>query len=439
MNQDAFYSLSEQLCAGLRGDEHLFCSLDAESSDFVRLNCNRIRQAGAVRSAVLGLNLISGARQAEASCDLSGELEQDLTLARGLLARLREHLAHVPDDPYLNYSTEPSLSDCRVGETPPDAGAAVADLLTAAAGLDLVGIWASGGISTGLASSIGHRHWHASTSFNLNWSTYLESDKAVKASYSGLTWELGILVDKLAAMRQGLAVMARPARVITPGRYRAYLAPAAVAELMNMLAWGGFDLKSHRTRQTPLLKLVRGERSFDPRVTIREEQDRGLTPAFTGDGFIQPGRVTLIDQGRFGQCLVDARDAKEYGEPVNAAAGSPASVGLDPGELAPADVLARLDTGLWIGNLWYCNWSDPNVARVTGMTRFGTWWVERGRIEAPVKVMRFDDSLYHLLGDRLEGLTTARDLLMDPQTYEGRGTDSALLPGVLVGGIELAL
>ena len=439
MNQDAFYSLSEQLCAGLRGDEHLFCSLDAESSDFVRLNRNRIRQAGAVRSAVLGLNLISGARQAEAACDLSGELEQDLTLARGLLARLRERLAHVPDDPYLNYSTEPSVSDCWVGETPPDAGAAVADLITAAAGLDLVGIWASGEISAGLASSIGHSHWHASTSFNLDWSAYLESDKAVKASYSGLTWEPGVLAGKLEAMRQGLAVMARPARVITPGRYRAYLAPAAVAELMGMLAWGGFDLKSHRTRQTPLLKLIRGERAFDPRVTIREEQDRGLTPVFTGDGFIQPGRVTLIDQGRFGHCLVDSRDAKEYGEPVNAAGGSPASVGLDPGELAPADVLARLDTGLWIGNLWDCNWSDPNDARVTGMTRFGTWWVEQGRIEAPVKVMRFDDSLYHLLGDRLEGLTTERDLLMDPQTYEGRSTESALLPGALVGGIELAL
>jgi predicted Zn-dependent protease len=80
-----------------------------------------------------------------------------------------------------------------------------------------------------------------------------------------------VLAEKLAAMRQGLAVMARPARVITPGRYRAYLAPAAVEELMGMLAWGGFDLKSHRTRQTPLLKLIRGERAFDPRFQGRQD------------------------------------------------------------------------------------------------------------------------------------------------------------------------
>ena len=261
----------------------------------------------------------------------------------------------------------------------------------------------------------------------------------MKASYSGLRWDAQVLAGKLTAMRDGLAVMRRPARVIPPGRYRAYLAPAAVEELMGMLAWGGFDLKSHRTRQTPLLKLVRGERAFNPGVTIHEEQDRGLTAGFTGDGFLTPDRVTLIDGGRFGHCLVDARDAKEYGVPVNAAGGTPASVGLDPGEIAPTEVLARLDTGLWIGNLWYCNWSDPNDCRVTGMTRFGTWWVEHGEIQAPVQVMRFDDSLYHLLGDRLEGLTAERELLMDCGTYDGRSTDSALLPGILVAGIELAL
>ncbi len=439
MNQEAFYRLAERLFAQLQGAEHLFCGLGCESSDFVRLNHDRIRQAGAVRAAALGLNLIDGGRQAEASCDISGDLDEDLGRARHLLGRLRERIVHVPADPYLNFSTEPTGSERWVGEDLPDARAAVSEVMAAAAGLDLVGIWASGEIREGLASSIGHRHWYGGRSFNLDWSCYLEADKAVKAGYSGLTWEPAVLARKLAELRQGLEVMGRPARVIAPGRYRAYLAPSAVAELTNMLAWGGFDLKSHRTRQTPLLKLVLGERAFDPRVGIHEEQDRGLTAGFTAEGFTKPDRVTLIEAGRFGRCLVDARDAKEYGEPVNAAGGSPESVGLDPGDLAQAQVLARLDTGLWIGNLWYCNWSDPNDCRVTGMTRFGTWWVEHGEIVAPVAVMRFDDSLYHLLGDRLEGLTRERELLMDAGTYEGRSTESALLPGVLVLGIELAL
>lgn len=152
-----------------------------------------------------------------------------------------------------------------------------------------------------------------------------------------------------------------------------------------------------------------------------------------------PPRVDLIAEGRLAQCLVDARAAKEYGEPVNAAGPDPRSLGMAPGHLESARVLEELGTGLWIGHLWYSNWSDPNECRVTGMTRFGTFWVEDGEIIEPVKVMRFDDSLYHLLGDRLEGITREPELMLSAQTYDGRSTESQLLPGLLVAGIDLTL
>ena len=439
MNQDAFFALFERLESELTGAEVLFANLDAEFSDFVRLNRDRIRQAGHVGSAAIGLNLIDGARQAEGACGLTGDLSLDLTRVRHLLDRLRERVQHLPDDPYLNYSTEPTQSHRCVEGQAPAAAEAVGELVAAAEGLDLVGIWASGDILEGLASSIGHRHWHQSRSFNLDWSLYLETDKAVKSGYSGFDWDPGVLRDKLAEMREGLRILARPSTAIDPGRYRAYLAPAAVHELTDMLAWGGFGLKSHRTHQTPLLKLVRGERAFDARFDLHEEHARGLTASFTPEGFLKPAQVGLIVTGRYASCLVDARDAKEYGEPVNAASDAPESLAMQGGDLPQAEVLARLDTGLFIGNLWYCNWSDTNDCRVTGMTRFGTYWVEDGEIQSPVKVMRFDDSLYHLFGDRLEALTRERDLILSAQTYDGRSTASALLPGVLVSGIELAL
>ena len=73
------------------------------------------------------------------------------------------------------------------------------------------------------------------------------------------------------------------------------------------------------------------------------------------------------------------------------------------------------------------------------MTRFGTFWVEDGELMAPVNVMRFDDSLYHWLGDRLEGLTKDRELILSAETYGGRSTGSYLLPGLLINGIDLAL
>ncbi len=36
----------------------------------------------------------------------------------------------------------------------------------------------------------------------------------------------------------------------------AFFAPGALQELADLLAWGGFGLKSHRTAQTPLMRLA---------------------------------------------------------------------------------------------------------------------------------------------------------------------------------------
>jgi predicted Zn-dependent protease len=439
MNRDDFHGLAERLFRRLRREELAFCNLSGETSDFARLNKNRIRQAGGVRSLALALDLIEGRRQAQGVCELSGDAQADLARAGRLLERLRERLPHVPDDPYLNYSATPDEGEHRVGAGPPDAGEAIRELHRAAEGLDLVGIWASGEVVDGLASSLGHRHWHASTSFNLDFSCYLRGDKAVKANLSGVDWEPRALADKLSSVRRDLEVMDRAARSIPPGRYRAYLAPAAVAELADMLAWGGFGLKDHRTSQTPLLRLALGQRRLGECVTLREEHARGLVPRFTPEGFEKPASITLVAAGRFRDCLVDARSGKEYGVPVNTAGEYPESLAMDPGDIPASEIHERLGTGLYIGNLWYLNYADRNDCRITGMTRFATYWVEDGRPVAPVDVMRFDDSLYHLLGERLEGLTRERELLISPETYEGRCGSSALLPGMLVSGIDLAL
>lgn len=438
MKRDAFFDLADRLAGGLRSGEVLFCNLDGEDSDFVRLNRNRVRQAGSLFRRSLDLNLIDGRRQVAGYCELAGDPLQDRVLAGALLGRLRERLPHVPEDPYLDYSIQPTSSERTLGGNLPDAGQAVSELIDGAGDMDLVGILASGDVLSGLASSLGHRHWHRSASFNLDWSCYLEKDKAVKAGYSGFDWDSARLAEKLDGVRRALEIMGRPARTITPGGYRAYLAPHAVQELMDMLAWGGFDLKSHRTAQTPLLRLVEREKALDPRITIREEHARGLTPGFTSEGFDKPDRVDLVLDGEYRDCLVDSRSGKEYGAVVNAGSEYPESLALDAGETPRSEVLERLGTGLYIGNLWYLNYADRNDCRITGMTRFGTFWVENGELVAPVDVMRFDDSLYHLLGDRLEGVTQERELILSASTYERRSTASSLLPGIMVGGIELA-
>jgi len=138
---------------------------------------------------------------------------------------------------------------------------------------------------------------------------------------------------------------------------------------------------------------------------------------------------------------VSPRSAREYGVRTNGANSgeTPESLDLAAGALPEADSLAALDTGLYIGNLWYLNFSDRSACRLTGMTRFASFWVEGGRIRAPLNVMRFDDTAYRILGENLEALTRERDLVPDDNTYGERSTVSMRTPGALVRDLALTL
>ena len=109
------------------------------------------------------------------------------------------------------------------------------------------------------------------------------------------------------------------------------------------------------------------------------------------------------------------------------------------GELRADDALDALGDGLMVGNLWYTNYSDRPACRITGMTRFATFWVERGRIVAPVDVLRFDDTLYRMLGANLEALTRETELLLSPDSYRSRQLASTNLPGALVREMAFTL
>ena len=255
----------------------------------------------------------------------------------------------------------------------------------------------------------------------------------------GLTGSQHALAAKMDSIKHQLSILSRPSTTLQPGSYRAYLAPAAVSEIINMMSWGGFGLKSHRTKSTPLLQMVEQDRTLAESISLREHHARGLAPIFTGKGFIKPDHVQLIKHGRYQDCLVDSRSAMEYEQLTNADVEFPGSLALAAGELNSEDILKQLDTGLYINNLWYLNFSDRNACQMTGMTRFACFWVEQGEIQAPINVMRFDDSIYHLFGSHLLGLTKQREMILNPGSYGQRSSHSVELPGMLVSALRLTL
>jgi predicted Zn-dependent protease len=435
--KEHFFGLVERLGRGLHANEVLLCSLSAERSDFVRFNRGKVRQAGSVEQRSLSVRLVHGRRQAAASLTIAGTGE-DFSFAGDAVSKLRELLPALPEDPWLLFNEAPqSTSQARRGALAP-AETVVEQAMDAAKGLDMVGIYAGGALYRGFANSLGQRNWHETDSFNFDYSLYGEGDRAVKSRYAGFNWEPAVLAGKMEAAAAQLAWLQRARHELRPGAYRAYLAPAALEELIGLLSWGGFSARARATKQSPLLRMQAGE-VLSPALTLAENTRDGVAPGFQGEGFVKPARLTLIDGGRLGEALVSPRSAKEYGLAANGANGreSPESLELAPGSLRQAQVPAELDTGLHISNLWYLNFSDRSGGRITGMTRFATFWVEGGRIRAPVGPMRFDDSVYRMLGENLADLTCERELLLDPLSYGARSTSSARLPGALLKSLRL--
>ena len=54
-------------------------------------------------------------------------------------------------------------------------------------------------------------------------------------------------------------------------------------------------------------------------------------------------------------------------------------------------------------------------------------------------VLRFDDTLYRMLGSNLEHLTTETEMLLDAGTYQARQLSSVRLPGALVSEMAFTL
>jgi len=439
--EQRFEELTAALFSGLTGDELLLASLRGEDSDFVRFNHGSVRQAGQVRQDHLELSLVVGQRQAGATLTLTGQAGEDLARARVTLVRLRTILPSLPEDPHLLVSREPQNTRRVEANGLPPVDEALDAIGSAGSGLDLVGIWASGTVRAGFANSLGQRNWFQCNPFHFDWSLYHAGDKATKSSYAGFEWDAAELGRKVEAGRRDLEILARPARRIEPGRYRAVLSPSAVSEVVGLMCWGGFSARSQRTRRSPLQQLVDGRSALDSRVSLREEVARGVAPAFDGAGFVRPDSVELIQGGAHAASLVSARSAKEYGLVCTGAGGGeyPDSVVMDAGALPAEDLLAELGDGLYISNLWYLNYSDRPGGRMTGMTRFATLWVQDGKPVEPVEVMRFDDTVYRIFGEALVGLGDRQELLLDAGSYDRRSTASVRVPSALVDGLTFTL
>ncbi len=210
----------------------------------------------------------------------------------------------------------------------------------------------------------------------------------------------GAAAGRLAAERARAA--ANPVD-IEPGRYEVVLEPACVADMLDFLG-DGFNAKTYsegRSWIKPKAALL--DESIDIWDDVNDPRAIGVS--FDAEGTPKAQRV-LIREGVCRALVHDRRTAKRAGTrstghavPGGEVTGPmPTNLFMGGGDQTPEELVADVERGLLVTDFWYTRILDPKTQVVTGLTRNGTFLVEKGKIVGAVRNLRFTQSYVDALG-----------------------------------------
>jgi predicted Zn-dependent protease len=183
------------------------------------------------------------------------------------------------------------------------------------------------------------------------------------------------------------------AKAIEPGKYTVILEPLAASDLISTM-FGGFDARSADEGRSYMSKkgggTRLGEQLFDPKVTIYSDPQHTDLPfsPFSGDGL--PNKKTIwIDKGVVKTLAYSRYWAQNKG--VAAQPGANRMI-MEGGNSTIENMIKSTDKGILVTRFWYIRFVDPQTLLLTGLTRDGTFYIENGKIQFPIKNFRFNES-----------------------------------------------
>lgn len=263
-------------------------------------------------------------------------------------------------------------------------------------GFRLSGAFTTSDSSLALANSAGLRAFHRSTIAEIH---------ATVLGESGSGWSQrvannvdNIQVEHLAAEAVEIAVKAQEPFETGPGKYTVILRPAAVVEMLPhyMIC----DAKATDEGRT-FLRGKLGKKVCGDNITIRSDPAYPHCPGipFQYDGLVSPS-LCWIRNGVLENLATSRYWAEKSGRKPT---GYPTNVIMDGGDTTIEQMIASTEEGILVTRFWYIRYVDPMECLVTGMTRDGLFLIRGGKIDRPIKNLRFNESVPDVLG-RVEAL-----------------------------------
>lgn len=278
---------------------------------------------------------------------------------------------------------------------------AVAELIgRCATGCSAAGAYETIAVELGVATSEGQFCWSPSTQASLTTVvTGPEGGSGFAEIFAGST--AAIDPGVIGARASDKAVASAAPRGLEAGTYTVVLEPAATATLIGFLAWVGFGGRAYLEGRS-CFSGRQDEQVAAPSVSI---WDDGTDPRTLGAPFDFEGtpkrRVDLVNDGVFRDVVYDRRAGKEAGRDStghglpspNPEGPFPLQLFMGTGDATEDEMIRSTERGLLVTRFHYSNIVNPMESSITGMTRDGTFLIERGEIVGPVRNLRFTQSI----------------------------------------------
>ena len=241
-------------------------------------------------------------------------------------------------------------------------------------------------------------------------------------------------LDSMRVAREaiGKALGSREPRALDTGAYTVILEPQAMADLLRPIELSfnaRFADEGRSAFAAPGGKTRVGEKIFDERLNLYSDPWHPELPGSpAAPNGIPAQKFYLVRNGVLENLVYSRFWAKQkQKEPSPGAVNAILESSAPPASLD--EMIRSTDRGLLVSRFFYLRFVDPRTLLLTGLTRDGVWYIERGKILYPVRNFRFNQSILEMFAPGNV------ELIGKPERVgasESQGLDSALLPALKV-------
>lgn len=419
LSREAAKALADRVLSFAKADETRV-NIQSGWAGNTRFAGNEITTSGGTTDTVVTITSTVGKRRASTSTNVldDASLKRTVELAERLARLSPEDPEAMPELGPQTYTAINGYADKTAELTPEARSTATQRVISvaeqegkAAGNIFVAGFLQANAGATAVANSKGLFAYHRSTSADLSVTARTpDGTGSGWASGGARDWSLldASSIGRIAAQK---AVASRNPKAVEPGMWTVVLEPQAVSDIMPQLV-GTFNARANDEGRGTFSKAGGGtrlgEKIADERVTMYSDPADPdlLASPFDNEG-LPLKRVVYIENGILKSFSYDRFWANKQGKtPTNSGGGGRGGGGgggggaglkFVGGSKSTEELIAGCERGILVTHFFYIRSLDARTVMLTGLTRDGTFLIEKGKITAAVKNFRWNESPLFML------------------------------------------